>query len=57
MPWETWVERRLREARETGAFEDLAGLGKPLVVRDHDAMTCMLTELNWPPVDGTRHGP
>lgn len=39
MPWETWVERRLREARETGAFEDLAGLGKPLVVRDHDAMT------------------
>lgn len=39
MPWETWVERRLREARERGVFEDLAGLGKPLEVRDHDPMT------------------
>ena len=39
MPWESWVERRLREARDRGAFEDLAGLGKPLEIRDHDAMT------------------
>ena len=37
MPWESWVERRLREARDRGAFEDLAGLGKPLEI--HDAMT------------------
>ena len=39
MPWETWVERRLREARDQGVFEDLAGFGKPLEVRDHDPMT------------------
>ena len=38
MSWETWVERRLREAREQG-FDDLAGLGKPLEVRDHDPMS------------------
>lgn len=38
MPWESWVERQLREARDNGAFEDLPGLGKPLKVGDPDAM-------------------
>lgn len=28
--FESWVERQLREARERGSFEGLAGTGKPL---------------------------
>jgi hypothetical protein len=30
MSFETWVERRIREAQERGAFDDLPGAGKPL---------------------------
>ena len=65
MSWETWVERRLREAREQGAFEDLAGLGKPLEARDHDPMTWvrdkarvrdLLTDLT-ARIDAARRGP
>ncbi|MGH3432796.1 MAG: DnaJ family domain-containing protein, partial [Thermocrispum sp.] len=35
---ESWVERRIREAQERGAFDDLPGAGKPLDFRDqpHD---------------------
>ena len=57
MPWETWVERRLRKAREQGAFEDLAGLGKPLEVRDHDARSWLgdtARQERVPPVDRPR---
>ncbi|GAA2784994.1 DUF1992 domain-containing protein [Saccharopolyspora taberi] len=28
--FETWVDRQIREAEERGAFDDLAGAGKPL---------------------------
>ena len=28
--WEAWVDRLVREARERGEFDDLAGAGKPL---------------------------
>lgn len=28
--WESWVDRLVREARERGEFNDLAGAGKPL---------------------------
>jgi len=28
--WESWLEEQIRQAREDGAFDDLAGAGKPL---------------------------
>jgi len=28
--WESWFEEQIRRAREDGAFDDLAGAGKPL---------------------------
>ena len=28
--WESWVDRRIREARDRGEFDDLPGTGKPL---------------------------
>lgn len=30
VPFETWVERQIRLAQETGAFDDLPGHGKPI---------------------------
>ncbi|WP_037911224.1 DnaJ family domain-containing protein [Actinacidiphila yeochonensis] len=30
VPFETWADRQIREAEQRGAFEGLAGLGKPL---------------------------
>ncbi len=30
MPYESWVERQIREATERGEFDDLPGAGKPL---------------------------
>jgi hypothetical protein len=30
MPFETWVDRQIREAEERGAFDDLPGKGKPI---------------------------
>lgn len=29
-PWETWVERQIREAQERGEFDNLPGAGRPL---------------------------
>jgi hypothetical protein len=34
--WESWVDRLVREARERGEFNDLAGAGKPLPGLDQD---------------------
>ena len=28
--WESWVERKIREAMEEGEFDNLPGLGKPI---------------------------
>ncbi|HLU72246.1 MAG TPA: DUF1992 domain-containing protein [Nonomuraea sp.] len=30
MPFETWVDRQIREAMERGEFDDLPGTGKPI---------------------------
>ncbi|MEU6711150.1 DUF1992 domain-containing protein [Nonomuraea sp. NPDC046802] len=30
MPFESWVDRQIREAEERGEFDDLPGKGKPL---------------------------
>lgn len=30
MPYESWVDKQIREAEERGAFADLPGKGKPL---------------------------
>ena len=30
MTFETWIDRQIREAQDRGAFDDLAGAGKPL---------------------------
>ena len=30
MPYESWVDKQIREAEERGAFDDLPGKGKPL---------------------------
>ncbi|MFI7450457.1 DUF1992 domain-containing protein [Nonomuraea sp. NPDC049714] len=30
MPFETWVDRQIREAEERGEFDDLPGKGKPI---------------------------
>jgi hypothetical protein len=39
-PFESWIEQQIREAQERGAFENLAGAGKPLPGLDepHDPM-------------------
>lgn len=36
MPFETWVDRQIREAADRGAFDDLPGAGKPLPDRSAD---------------------
>ena len=28
--WESWIDRQVRRAREQGAFDDLAGAGRPI---------------------------
>ncbi|MEQ4715702.1 DUF1992 domain-containing protein [Nonomuraea sp. B19D2] len=38
MPFESWVDRQIREAEERGAFDDLPGAGKPLPDRPYDEM-------------------
>ena len=30
LPWESWVDRQIREAMERGEFDDLPGAGKPI---------------------------
>lgn len=30
MPFESWVDKQIREAQERGAFDDLPGAGKPI---------------------------
>lgn len=30
MPFETWIDRQIREATERGEFDDLPGAGKPI---------------------------
>ena len=41
MKWESWVERRIREAQEQGEFDNLPGAGKPIP----DLNTCH--DPNW----------
>jgi len=36
MSFETWVDRQIEQARERGAFEGLAGAGKPLAGLDRE---------------------
>jgi Domain of unknown function (DUF1992) len=40
MPFESWVERQIREAQERGEFDNLPGAGKPLpgLTGDYDEM-------------------
>ncbi|QFY13602.1 DUF1992 domain-containing protein [Nonomuraea phyllanthi] len=40
MPFESWVDRQIREAEERGAFDDLPCAGKPIpgLDRPHDDM-------------------
>ncbi|MER7504680.1 DUF1992 domain-containing protein [Nonomuraea pusilla] len=40
MPFESWVDRQIREAMERGEFDDLPGAGKPLpgLDRPHDEL-------------------
>ncbi|SDM40908.1 DUF1992 domain-containing protein [Nonomuraea jiangxiensis] len=40
VPFESWIDRQIREAEERGEFDDLPGAGKPLpnLHRDHDEM-------------------
>ena len=30
IPWESWIDRQIRRARELGDFDDLPGAGEPL---------------------------
>jgi Domain of unknown function (DUF1992) len=30
MPWESWLDRQIREAEERGEFDDLPGAGRPI---------------------------
>jgi Domain of unknown function (DUF1992) len=30
MPWESWLDRQIREAEERGEFDDLPGAGQPI---------------------------
>src|SRR5215470_6876532 len=34
--WESWIEQQIREAQEAGAFDNLAGTGKPLPYETYD---------------------
>ncbi|NUP33698.1 MAG: DUF1992 domain-containing protein [Streptomycetaceae bacterium] len=34
VPFESWVDRKIREAEENGAFSSLPGFGKPLAALD-----------------------
>lgn len=34
VPYESWIDRQIREAMERGAFDDLPGAGKPLQLSD-----------------------
>ncbi|WP_431945272.1 DUF1992 domain-containing protein [Actinacidiphila sp. bgisy167] len=34
VPFESWVDKQIREAAERGAFDDLPGAGKPLAALD-----------------------
>lgn len=34
MPFESWIDRQIREAMERGEFDDLPGAGKPLQLSD-----------------------
>ena len=34
IPWESWVDRQIRESMERGEFDDLPGSGKPLAGLD-----------------------
>jgi hypothetical protein len=38
MPFETWIDKQIREAEERGAFKDLPGAGKPIPNLDDDDM-------------------
>ncbi|MGN9843058.1 DUF1992 domain-containing protein [Nonomuraea sp. H19] len=40
VPFESWIDRQIREAMERGEFDDLPGAGKPLpgLDRPHDDM-------------------
>jgi hypothetical protein len=39
MSFETWVDQQITRARERGAFDDLAGAGKPLPRREREETT------------------
>ena len=30
LPWESWIDRQIREAQERGAFDSLPGAGEPI---------------------------
>jgi hypothetical protein len=34
VPWESWIDRQIRRARDRGDFEDLPGAGRPLANLD-----------------------
>jgi hypothetical protein len=38
--WESWIEQQIREAQEQGAFDNLAGAGKPIpdLGSEHDPL-------------------
>ena len=36
--WESWIEQQIGEAREAGAFDNLAGAGKPLPYESYDPL-------------------
>jgi hypothetical protein len=40
MPYETWIDKQIREAEERGTFKDLPGAGKPIadLDRPHDEL-------------------
>ena len=39
-PWESWIDRQIREAQDEGAFDNLAGAGKPIpdLGSEHDPL-------------------
>lgn len=51
VPYEDWIERRIRLAREQGAFDGLRGAGKPLPRRDRP-----LTGAEWAAAWARREG-
>lgn len=40
IPWESWIDRQIREAQERGEFDNLSGAGKPIadLHRAHDEL-------------------